>query len=110
MSTNDSPAYDAEKVLAAIDTHGPKFDVLDVSEPRSLGVSVRDVRRRRGRLADDRDSGYRDIVLIEQDGVLLWQTAADVVGTRGGGGLRRSGRRGWRRGLEGANVLKELSV
>jgi len=110
MSTNSSPAYDVGNFLDTLDRHGRQFDVLDVSEARSLNVSVRDVRRRRGRLADDRDSGFRDIVLVELDGVLLWQTARDVVGTRGGGGLRRAGRRGWRRGLETATVLKELSV
>ena len=96
--------------VEALEEHGKHFDVLDASEPRSLGVSVSDVRRRRGRLADDRDSGYRDVVLIERDGVLLWQTAADLGGTRGGGGLRRAGRRRWRHGLEGARVLKEVTV
>jgi hypothetical protein len=96
--------------VAAIDARGSEFDVLDAAEPRVLPVPVRDVRRRRGRLADDRETGYREVVLVERDGVLLWQTAAELAGTRGGGGLRRAGRRGWRRGLEGAHVLKEVTV
>jgi hypothetical protein len=39
--------------VGAIDKQGSRFDVLDTSDARPLGVSVSDVRRRRGRLADD---------------------------------------------------------
>jgi hypothetical protein len=108
--SDQPPPDDFAKFVNALDEYGERFDIRDASEPRRLGVSVSQVRRRRGRLADDRETGYRDVVLVERDGVLLWQTAADLAGTRGGGGLRRSGRRGWRRGLEGARVLKEVTV
>jgi hypothetical protein len=108
--TNDPRADDLATFVDALNEHGQRFDIRDASEPRPLGASVSQVRRRRGRLADDRETGFRDVVLVERDGVLLWQTAADLAGTRGGGGLRRSGRRGWRRGLEGARVLKEVTV
>lgn len=108
--TGDPRPDDLAAFVDALNEHGQRFDIRDVSEPRPLGASVSQVRRRRGRLADDRETGFRDVVLVERDGVLLWQTAAELAGTRGGGGLRRSGRRGWRRGLEGARVLKEVTV
>ncbi|MEQ1907840.1 MAG: hypothetical protein ABMA15_03410 [Vicinamibacterales bacterium] len=108
--TDRSRTDDFSGFVEALDQHGDLFDVRDASEPRRLGVSVSLVRRRRGRLTDDHETGYRDVVLVERDGVLLWVTASDMAGTRGGSGFRRPGRRGWRRGLEGTRVLKEVSV
>ena len=95
--------------VGAIDSQGGKFDVLDASDARPLGVPVSEVRRRRGRLADD--SNVTDIALVERDGVLLWLPAEEMqtgVPTARGRrrrsfGLRRSAP------LPG-NVLKEISV
>lgn len=103
---------DHAQFLEALETQAPAFDVVDAGE-RALRVPIKDVRRRRGRLSDELESGYRDIALIERDGVLLWQTAEDLVGVvrRGGSsGQRRAGRAQWRRGLDGGTVLKEVSV
>ncbi len=108
MSPRDDDTKDP--FLGALDEYGARFDVHDAGSPPPLGAAVREVRRRRGRLADDRETGFRDLVLVEHDGVLLWQTAADLGGTRGGGGMRRAGRSGWRRGLREAKVLREVSV
>lgn len=94
--------------LTAIDELGPGFDVLD-SAP--IGVRVSDVRRRRGRLSDDAEAGYRDISLVERDGVFLWLDPDDLGAVEDGGRRRpRRGRRGWRRGPQGANLIKEVTV
>jgi pimeloyl-ACP methyl ester carboxylesterase len=50
------------------------------------------------------------MVLIERDGVLHWQTEEDHAGPGTTRHSRRAGRAHWRRGLQGANVLKEVSV
>jgi hypothetical protein len=108
MSRAEAPE-DFGNFLESVDRHGEDFDVRDVSEPRSMAVPVSEVRRRRGRLADDLETGFRDVVLVERDGVLLWQTAEDLAGP-GAGSARRRGRRGLRRALEGARVLREVTV
>jgi len=100
---------DFSNFLESVDRHGETFDVRDVAMPRSMGVPVSEVRRRRGRLADDLETGFRDVVLVEREGVLLWQTAEDVAG-QGPGSARRRGRRGLRRGLAGAHILREVTV
>ena len=93
--------------VGAIDKQGSRFDVLDTSDARPLGVSVSDVRRRRGRLADDDE--YRDISLVERDGVLLWVPADELRG--GGPAMRGRRRRSLRRGAPPpGTVLKEVSV
>ncbi|HZI78454.1 MAG TPA: hypothetical protein VFD69_03015, partial [Vicinamibacterales bacterium] len=102
-----------DSFVSLIDAHGESFDVVDAHERRSLQVNVREVRRRRGRLADDRQSGYRDVSLIERDGVLLWQASADGGEPRDKVSGRRSRRRGPRRAaapLPAGTVLKEVSV
>src|SRR5688500_9736228 len=109
MTHEETPAV-LKSFLDSVDRHGEMFDVRDVAEPRSLDVEVSEVRRRRGRLADDLETGYRDVVLVERDGVLLWQTAEDMTGPGVPGSARRRGRRGLRRGLEGARVLREVTV
>lgn len=109
MTRADTPE-EFRGFLDTMDKLGESVDVRDVAEPRSLGVPVSEVRRRRGRLADDLETGYRDIVLVEKDGVLLWQTAEDLTGADGPGSARRRGRRGLRRGLEGAKLLREVTV
>lgn len=109
MMQTESPG-DFRSFLDSVDNLGEAFDVRDVSGPRSLGVQVSEVRRRRGRLADDLETGFRDVVLVEREGVLLWQTAEDVSGPGVPGSARRRGRRGLRRGLEGARLLREVTV
>ena len=108
--THAEVPHEVTNFLESVDQLGESFDVRDVAEPRSLGIQVSEVRRRRGRLADDLETGYRDIALIERDGVLLWQTAEDMIGPLVPGSARRRGRRGLRRGLEGARVLREVTV
>ena len=83
--------------------------MLDADEQRPVGVHVSDVRRRRGRVADNRETGFRELALLERDGVLIWQTSEDAGAPRAGA-LRRGVRRGRRAGLERARVLKEVSV
>jgi hypothetical protein len=99
---------DASVVVAALEEHGEDFDVLDAGEPRSMDVPVSAVRRRRGRLSDDTESGFRDLTLIEKDGVLLWVPSADVVSSSGGMTRRRAGRRG--QSTVTGNVIKEVTV
>lgn len=94
-----------------LEAHGPTFDVVDANESRTLNVRAGDVRRRRGRLADDRQSGFRDVALVERDGVLLWQLSWDPAERS----LKVSGRRRGRRGRAApgtgdGTVLKEVSV
>lgn len=98
---------DVSRFVEAIDVHGASFDVVDAGAPSALDVHVSEVRRRRGRLADDLETGFRDVVLVEQDGVLIWQTADDV---RGRMGRTRGLRRGSRRGTVQGKVLREVTV
>lgn len=95
------------RFVDAIDAHGAVFDVVDAGAPSALDVRVSEVRRRRGRLADDLETGFRDVVLEERDGVLVWQTADDV---RRRTGRARGQRRGSRRGAVQGRVLKEVTV
>ena len=100
-----------ESFVDLLNERGPAFDVVDANESRTLNVSVSAVRRRRGRLADDRQSGYRDVALVERDGVLVWELAWDPADR-----VERTGpRRGRRRtraaaAADGATLLKEISV
>ena len=101
---------DAAAFVRQLDQHGPAFDVRDSSEPRDYGVPVQAVRRRRGRIADDVESGYRDLSLVERDGVLLWVFSSDLGNEGARRRFRRRGRRALRRAEPGATVLREVSV
>jgi hypothetical protein len=106
-SRNEMDNFD--EFVRDIDKLGSKFGVLDTSEARPIGVNVSDVRRRRGRLADDSD--FRDIALVEREGVLLWLPSDELRA----GGPARGGRRrrayGMRRNAPmPGTVLKEVSV
>ena len=95
--------------LDAVTQYGTQFDVVDPSETRPPGVKVADVRRRRGRLTDSRETGVQNLALVEREGVLLWLPAEDVGSPRYGGLRRRARRRGLA-GLEVGRVVKEVSV
>jgi hypothetical protein len=99
-----------QSFVEMLETHGPAFDVVDANESRSLDVSVSAVRRRRGRLADDRQSGYRDVALVERDGVLVWQLSWDPAGRAERAGPRRGRRRTTGVTPDRGTVLKEVSV
>jgi hypothetical protein len=58
------PAIQPELFVQSMDEHCRQFDVVDTSE-RDLGLPVSKVRRRRGRLVDDLQTGYRDVLLEE---------------------------------------------
>lgn len=102
------PAF--QSFVDLLEAHGPAFDVVDANESRSLNVSVSAVRRRRGRLADDRQSGYRDVALVERDGVLLWELSWDPASRAESSGRRRGLRRAAGSASDGGTVLKEVSV
>ena len=98
---------DVADLLDALDRRGPEFGVHDGDGPLEFRESVAGVRRRRGRLANEPGTGYRDVVLVEHDGVLLWQTAAQRAAA---GPARRRGRRGARRGVAVGQPLKHVTV
>jgi hypothetical protein len=101
---------DARTFVDALESRGPAFDVLDTAVPRPLGVAVRDIRRRRGRIADDEETGYRDLSLVERDGVLLWVFSSDLGAKGTQRRYRRRGQRALQRAEPAAQVLKEVSV
>lgn len=106
-TTTDMDNFD--DFVGAIESQGKRFDVLDTSETRPIGVRVSEVRRRRGRLAEDSD--FRDIALVEREGVLLWLPSDELRLA----GPSRPGRRRRALGLRRnapppGNVLKEVSV
>ena len=107
--TRKSDQDDFDDFVGAIDSHGARFDVWDASDARPLGVSVSDVRRRRGRLAEDEQ--FSDIALVERDGVLLWVPAGDMQSGVPSARGRRRRHFGLRRSTAPpGNVLKEVSV
>jgi hypothetical protein len=108
MATLYSP--DFNKFVDELSEYGPKIDVLDSAEPRSMDVKVSDVRRRRGRISDEMETGFRDVSLVERDGVLLWLLSSDLSLEGTQRRYRRRGRRALRRTEPGARVLKEVSV
>jgi hypothetical protein len=108
MATLYNP--DFSKFVDDLSEYGPKVDVLDSSEPRSMDVKVSDVRRRRGRITDEMETGYRDVSLVERDGVLLWVLSSDLSLEGTQRRYRRRGMRALRRTEPGARVLKEVSV
>ena len=96
-------------LLDALDRRGAEFGILDGDGPLAFRERVASVRRRRGRLADEAETGYRDVVLVEHDGVLLWQTATEPIAS----GMTRAGfsrRRGVRRAVTVGAPLRHLSV
>src|SRR5947209_322732 len=108
MATNYSP--DFTKFVDELSELGPKVDVHDAADPRPLGVKVSEVRRRRGRITDEMETGYRDVSLVERDGVLLWVLSSDLSLEGSRRRYRRRGRRALRRSEPAARVLKEVSV
>ena len=104
MNADDFSGY-----VDAVTQYGTQFDVVDPSETRPSGVTVADVRRRRGRLTDSRETGVQNLALVEREGVLLWLPAEDVGSPRYGG-LRRGARRRGLAGLDVGRVMKEVSV
>ena len=108
MATLYSP--DFGKFVDELNEYGPQVGVLDSAEPRSMDVKVSDVRRRRGRISDEIETGFRDVSLVERDGVLLWVLSSDLSLEGTQRRYRRRGRRALRRAEPGARVLKEVSV
>lgn len=108
MATVYNPDFD--KFVDELNEYGPQVGVLDSAEPRSMDVKVSDVRRRRGRISDEIETGFRDVSLVERDGVLLWVLSSDLSLEGTQRRYRRRGRRALRRAEPGARVLKEVSV
>ena len=102
-------ADDFSSYVDAVTQYGTQFDVVDPSETRPSGVKVADVRRRRGRLTDSRETGTQNLALVEREGVLLW-LPAEEVGSPRYGGLRRGARRRGLTGPDVGRVVKEVSV
>lgn len=104
------PPFDVDDFVDSLEDEAALFDVVDASE-RDLGVPVSTVRRRRGQLADDLQTGYRELLLVERDNVLIWTTPFELAATGAGVGPRRRGRRAWRVGrVDGGQVRKRVSV
>jgi hypothetical protein len=109
VNEQDSP-FDVDDFVDSLEDEAARFDVVDASE-RDLGVPVSTVRRRRGLLADDLQTGYRELLLVERDNVLIWTTPFELDATGAGVGPRRRGRRAWRVGrVDGGQVRKRVSV
>ena len=108
MATLYTP--DFSQFVGELSEYGPKIDVLDSAEPRSMAVKVSDVRRRRGRISDEMETGYRDVSLVERDGVLLWVLSSDLSLEGTQRRYRRRGRRALRRTEPAARVLHEVTV
>ena len=101
---------DFDTFVSDLAEHGPKMGVLDAGAPRPMDVRVSDVRRRRGRLVDEMETGYRGVSLVERDGVLIWVPSSDLSLEGTQRRYRRRGRRALRRAEPGAKVLHEVTV
>jgi hypothetical protein len=97
-------------LLAALNAHGRDFDLRDAEYDPDLAATakVAAVRRARASLVARRAFESRELVLVDRDGVLLWQSGGAVV--RGDRMFRR--RRGQRRGAvpDGAEELARVRM